>query len=372
MENHDGVKAMTGNGFPQEKITITRRFSLIVALIVMSHSSTLQKKWLHFGTQSVYAESVKEPMAPIYLMVSILWEGAHLKPHNIIALKNFRQQFSGISVFHFLNPGYFTKPGADPKKINTLIRSTFRPNDQHGLRVVPWKSLVEQAGIRFKTFPTFWGNQLTLDQCHSDCGLEVPLTAYTKNEMTQIVDFSIKTLSTHGYSKAQGFLANGWLINTDLLEVLLEAGIQYDFSAVDPLLMARRLSRFPIMNWLTNQWQDIPAQVQPHIIQTKNADITEVGNSAAIVDYLGTEEIVDLFRSYIQAQKNNKQKAFSFHIGIMQETAYQYLPRLRKALIKIFAISKEENINLKPLTLPGESQTVAQETMRSNKKSFAH
>lgn len=81
-------------------------------------------------------------------------------------------------MLHFLNPAYYTKPTSPPDEVLTsLTRFVLRPNDEIGLHIHAWKSLVEYCGLNYKYKPTF-SNYDRIENCSrplADCGHTVNL-----------------------------------------------------------------------------------------------------------------------------------------------------------------------------------------------------
>ena len=76
---------------------------------------------------------------------------------NLRAFAPFREAHPDVPLTHFLNAAYFTKRDADADKVAEQIQHVLRPIDELGLHIHPWKSLVEAAGVKFRTEPTIWG-----------------------------------------------------------------------------------------------------------------------------------------------------------------------------------------------------------------------
>ena len=275
---------------------------------------------------------------------------AHEFPLNEAGITRFRQAFPDLNLFHLISPAYFIRPDLELNAAVTKIKSLIRPRDQVGLYLQPWKSLTQKAEVIFRSEPTFWGNPLK--NCHIDCGKEVPLSIYTPAELKRLVGYSRKLLTDQGFETPRTFLASGWLASQGVLDAISAHHFLYDFSAIPPALVKRRLGEYPIFEWLNQRWHYVSVYSQPHLLPTQTNDITEIGLSAGVVDFVTHEEITMLFVKYAEKQRANPHRSLVFTLGIHQETAYQFIHRLQRSLENIYAFALENGTMVEPLELP--------------------
>jgi hypothetical protein len=335
---------------------------ILSSLLLFSSSVTKIDRYGFSFTKHLFAKTNSAPNAPLYLMVSAIWEGSHIRSHNITALQEFRRRFGGIPLTHFISPAYFLRDDKNGEKSETLIRSTILVQDELGLVLHPWRSLAAKSGVLFRKSPTFWGNQITDTNCKQDCGGEVPLAVYNKDDISKLMTTSVKTLDAHGFTNLKSFMAGGWMATPEVLSAAAANQFKFDYSAVSQHLLRPKLEHYPLYDWIGEVWQNVTPYTQPYKIDTKYGELIEIGNSATMIDYLSTQEVIDLFATYLAKKRANPTETLTFHIGFHQETAHKYLPRLEAALQHIFATSSAENIVIKPLTLPAKHEANTQAT----------
>lgn len=282
----------------------------------------------------------------IQLIISLLWVGEHLRPENIEAIQGFRKAFGDISLVQFLNPAYLTKTGADIPATVQTIRSVLQPNDPVAMLLNSWRSFLGDSGVVFHDSPAFWGNSLSKGQCAIDCGDEVPLSSYNREDLDRIVKHGIDLLTHNGFPRPQGFIAGGWMASQDVLESVAKAGIFYDFSAVPPSVVEAPIKHSPLFRWLKNLWPKMTVLSQPGERYTSSGLVLEVGNNIGTMDFQTPQAVVDAFDAYANLLKQNPDKDLVFHIGFYQETANEQLPKLINALQQIFARASAEKIPL--------------------------
>ena len=91
--------------------------------------------------------------AKIYLTISVDWEGRDLDLSNLKVMEEFRNEHPQLPILHFLNAAYFTKTNADSEEVNRKIRSGLRDQDELGLHIHAWKSIVEASGVSYRHMP---------------------------------------------------------------------------------------------------------------------------------------------------------------------------------------------------------------------------
>jgi hypothetical protein len=133
----------------------------------------------------------KDSVNGIYYSLHIVWEGLEVEDYHIKKLEKFRGEHPDISVIHHVSPLYATSAMSryDLKK---NLEKVFRKGDQMGVYISGWKSVVEEAGVKFRSENSFWGNKLRED-C-TVCGSEIPITSYTKSELEKISDLVLPIL----------------------------------------------------------------------------------------------------------------------------------------------------------------------------------
>src|SRR5690606_3473474 len=156
-----------------------------------------------------------------------------------------------------------------------------------------------------------WGNELSKNDCTHDCGHEVPIHVYREDELFKLIRHGKRILTDQGYENPISFLAGGWLGSQQVLEAAAANGIAFDFSSVAPHLLAGRLSGYPLLTWLSMIWTDVTPFTQPYTKPTRSGEVIEVGNSAAMASYLGSDEIINLFKSYVAKRRTTPKQALT-------------------------------------------------------------
>jgi hypothetical protein len=282
----------------------------------------------------------------IKLLVSLAWDGPVATEHNLEAFKKFRTTFSNIPVVHFVSPSYFTSTHAEDNK--STIRSMHRPGDQIGIALAPWKSIVTEAGVLFRSSPTFWGNNISGSSCHSDCGGEVPLSIYTSKELKSIFEAALNVMNRHGFSGLKGMQIRGWMATPEIMNVSEQFGIKYDFSMVTPSLLSERLREFPIFAWVKKQWPASDILSQPGIIPSLSQKVIEVPQSLASLDYVSVEQMSNFLDRFVSSET----KSLTYHIALNADTVHLTLPKLELVLQNVFKQASEGKYQLSMHQIP--------------------
>lgn len=286
----------------------------------------------------------------IQLLVTVDWEGLELSDANLIAMRNFRTRFPQVKLVQFLNAAYFTKIDADVDNTKQRIASVLSPGDEHGLHIHGWKRLVEASGVSFRSSPTFWGSPLRLEECDYDCGHEVPISAYSTDELRKVVKFSLDTLETNGFGRAVSFRSGGWMATESVREAIKAEGMLYEESAVPVHLLRPQIRFTPVHGWLGELWQGTLETSQPYAMATTSGDLVEVPDNGALADYVSADLMVEIFEANKELFARDRRKNVVVSIGFHLETAARYLPRVEEALEKIYQIAELEHLPLENVT----------------------
>ncbi|MBF0442861.1 MAG: hypothetical protein HQK54_13225 [Oligoflexales bacterium] len=274
----------------------------------------------------------------IFVVVTVDWEGSSLDRGDLLSMKRFRDEFPDIPLTHFINAAYYTKAGADANEITSRISGTLRDGDELGLHIHGWKSLFEAAGVKFRSVPNFWGYRGPADR-YGDYGHDVPISAYTGDELRRVIGLSLKILEDAGFGRAKSFRAGGWMADGNVLSALAREGLTSDHSAVPYVFLEEETENTPLLDWVKNLWQGITDVSQPFMT---NENIIEIPDNGALADYVTDREMLSVFNKAAEAFIKDKSSTKIVSIGFHEETAGQYLSRLRSA-IKLIRQSAAEN-----------------------------
>lgn len=285
----------------------------------------------------------------IKVIVSVDWEGMHLRDNNIKAMERFRHEFPEVPLLHFMNAAYFTKPKADhnevlgidwpfdllfasqapyEKQVKDKIDRVIRESDELGIHLHCWKSLVEAAGVAFCSEPR---PGCKLGDCDKgDCGFYVPLTSYTTDEVRRILHFCKQIFSEQGYGTPVAFRAGSWLACDETFKALIDEGFTLDSSAVPTDYLDRYPKLQPLLKPL---WKGISNTSQPYLIKWDGPALQEVPNNGCLSDYVSAEQMLEVFKENVQLWRDNPSEGVVFCIGFHQESAQRTLrSRLEKGI----------------------------------------
>ena len=292
--------------------------------------------------------------AKIYLTISVDWEGRDLDPINIDLMNKFRDQHPELPLLHFLNAAYFTKEGIDKFEVRKKIRSVLREQDELGLHIHAWKSLVEASGVNYRHLPKWTPkkyHQRQIEACaFKDCGHEVPISSYSFAELVKIIETSMGILSAQGFPKPVSFRAGGWMASSNVLQALAHQGFLYDSSEVSYTHFKERLKDYAIPQWTAQLWPNASAVSQPYAIETGYTDVTEMPDNGCLADYMSADDMLKVFRENVRVWQLNPSKPIYIHFGFHQETAKKYLHRVHQAINEIKLVAKKQLIPLEFVT----------------------
>jgi hypothetical protein len=266
--------------------------------------------------------------------MTVDWEGVSLEQENIEAMQMFRKKFPHIPMLQLLNPAYFTREG-NQTQIASTIKSTFLPQDTHGLHLHGWQSLMRDCDIPFQASPTYADDACDM----GDCGYTVSLEyAYSQAELTKLVGCSSEILQKNGFQRPKHFRAGGWQLGKKLSGALDANGFIWDSSRTDAnLLTSRWHEESGLVKMVRALHPDSSPLDQPSPISTR---LIEFPNNASLADYTSAKQIVEMFKDLIA----NKKEVIV--LGFHQETAADFLQNLEIAILKMEALAKQENVEI--------------------------
>ncbi|MGI0115325.1 hypothetical protein [Zooshikella sp. RANM57] len=293
----------------------------------------------------------------VVAIISVDWEGYFLKDKDLQKMKTFREDFPEIGLLHFLNAAYYTKADANPVDVTQKIQSVLLPIDEHGLHIHGWRSLAEASNVVFKTAPRAHTNTpIDLANCETpkDCGHEIDISAYNKDELKKIIRKSKRILMDEGFDQPVSFRAGGWMAKSHVIQALAEEGIRYDSSAVpSELLKDSPWEKLPLYRWLDNLWTATDTDSHPYRIRgSENAQLVEIPDNGILADYITAEGMLDVLKKNIEKWQQNPDQNIYVSIGFHQESADRYLDRVREAIGLFEDYTEAHNIPFEWAKLP--------------------
>ncbi|MGQ0443158.1 MAG: hypothetical protein ACT4OH_06885 [Methylophilaceae bacterium] len=282
--------------------------------------------------------------AEIEVYVTVDWEGGSLEQDNIEAMQVFRKKYADIPMVHFLNPVYFLRLNQHTEQVFKTIHSTVLPNDEHGLHLHGWKSLVQQCGVDYKPAPSFAAQD---ERCEiGDCGYSVSLEyAYSQPELNRLIACSADLLVQQGFNRPRSFRAGGWQQGGKLTAALKENQFLFDSSRTDSRLLTTKWDEKSNLVQMVQSLHPASSPLdQPYLLSGK---LIEFPNNASLADYTSADQILIMFKQLIAHKKP------VMVLGFHQETAFSYLGRLDDAIPEMQKAARASNVFIQWKTFEG-------------------
>ena len=264
----------------------------------------------------------------VHVSVSVDWEGRDLSDENLAVFADFRAAHPEIPLTQFINAAYFDKADVDAAQVSMRIRQALQPHDELGLHIHPWKSMVEAAGVTFRSKPTIWGVERPERKNWPDPGHDVSVEAYTIDEFQKLVAHSKAVLGANGFVLSNSFRAGAWLAGPRVLEAIRREGFVIDSSATDTKWHTK-IAQFALPQMIRDIWPDVTAETQPFYISTPAGDVLEIPDTGALADYVTAEQMAGHISNAVAKLGDDH---LYVHIGFHQETAATYIGRVIEAL----------------------------------------
>ncbi|MFW7379404.1 MAG: hypothetical protein ACOH5I_11390 [Oligoflexus sp.] len=282
------------------------------------------------------------------LVLSLVWNGDHIFPHNLEALSQLRQTYPDLRFWHFISPNYFLATSDEERERRaSLIQKHIKEKDFVGLYLEARPNIIEESGVLFRARPSFFRGSTVQCESLENCQYDAMLSVFSQKELRKIIRTSKSIIEAQGFHIGDRFMNRFWEGDSHITQAALDLGFREDYSAIPPSLLFRRLAQVPGFPWIEANWKRLEQRGgQPYWRKFPEGRILVVPQSAGAIDYLTPREFMENFSrtaALFEADKNN---ILVFHMTIHQETAAMYLPKLNKVLQALEQGTKEKQLSI--------------------------
>jgi hypothetical protein len=283
--------------------------------------------------------------------LAILWEGKDLLQHNLSAISEIRKQ-SDMDLIHFIHPAYFLRnnhPQRSAEKINNVLK----PSDIIGLNLSAWNSLISKSTVNFRKNPNFWNLDGETSVCvGSDCGYDVPLAAYSDDELRLIFDLAVTTLRKVGFTPQRHYHTAGLHSWQNIRGVAREFGFQFDHSEAPIGAINRALGSTPILKWRQSDMKSYISTLKPKN-QPNPSPLKQITHIP--IGLYSSDQVISTLQA-LTTTPSSDHRALELMIMVPQESAFKYKSRLLRTLKSIATWTKAEGmqLNISPIKFASE------------------
>ena len=254
------------------------------------------------GDTTAFARATFLRSHPLYVMMSTDWDFAEPGAEALAAHDRLRTDHPAIRFTQFIGPYTFTDANVTEARRAELVTWLTSRRDMHGdeigLHIHPWCSFVTHAGLTCITdASTVYANDAS--------GYTVKLEAYGQAGMETLLADAKAIFAERGLGTPITFRAGGWTASIDTLKALAAQGFVADTSANNWARMEEwsRPQITELWRWNMTNWSQIGDTSQPYYPNTNDkqsgaaphVDLLEVPDNAIMVDYVSTQEMIDIF-----------------------------------------------------------------------------
>jgi hypothetical protein len=292
-------------------------------------------------------------VSKLIVVVSVDWEGRSLLPENLQCMAAFRRKHPDVPMQHFLNAAYYTRHGIDASQTTRAIREVLLPEDDHGLHIHAWQSLLAAAGVETNDLSGFLRDDGRVARAADDwgffpaeAGYDTAIEDLRVDALESVVATSARILVEQGFRHPIAFRAGAWMSGRNVQEALARNGFVIDCSAVDVGPVVRRFGNIPLCDRLRELWPAVDDTSQPFRVDTQCGPLWQVPNNANLVDYLTAEEVVAIFARNAERWEQMPTRNWFVSTGFHQETARVFLSRLDEAIVEMKRMATERGWSL--------------------------
>ncbi|MBN2016507.1 hypothetical protein JW766_06790 [Candidatus Dojkabacteria bacterium] len=239
---------------------------------------------------------------PLYITWTMDWEGTDVPDDELARLEEFSIQHN-VPITHMFNPRIYVTSEVSEERTRDLTKWVTQrqmSGDEIGMHLHMHYDLVQSAGITPRQTPK-WTNYL-------NNGHDVPMTAYTVEELTQIISWSKDEFLNQGLPSPVSFRAGGWFADLKVLQALENNGFLIDTSGRDSYVWgANRLKGYWNLSATTHPYYPSKSN-QNSSSPPPNFNIMELTNNGADSWFFKSEDLTNRFNAnYANAPLNQPQ-----------------------------------------------------------------
>ena len=256
------------------------------------------------GSETAFAELSFQRSHPLYVFVSNDWDDSDNPDATLRRQEQLHELHPELKLTHFVGPYTFTDSAVPASRADYLagwvkgLRDQF--GDEIGLHIHPYCNFVDTTSVTCRTEPSFAESQ------GDATGYTVVVGSYTRDEFGTLLRAADEIFDAHGLGKPTGFRAGGWTSEIHTLEALAENGFVADASGANWRRMEewKDVAGTTLYAWNQEHWITIDDTSQPYypslsdILESApppNVPVLEVPDNGLLVDYVRTDEMIDIF-----------------------------------------------------------------------------
>ena len=275
----------------------------------------------------------------IYVLVTTDWDDADNDDASLRLQEMLHTNHPELKLTHFVGPYTFTDAGVTPERRTILADWVKGMRDDHddeiGLHIHAWCSFISTSGVPCRTTPSISNAD------GDETGYSVIFSTYTEEELVQIFARADEIFAEQGLGKPTSFRTGGWAAEANVLKALVRAGFVADTSAVNWARIEEweqyEALGAQLYSWLMTHWTPQGDTNQPYYPGEADINqpgsptipILEVPDNGALVDYVSSDEMIQIFTANYPGQGLPEPRQFSigFHPPNFHTDA-TYFPRM--------------------------------------------
>jgi hypothetical protein len=251
--------------------------------------------------------------APVYVtMVSHFDRPFAITKADLEALAQLSANHPKMRWTHLFNPVAYTQETPLRHEMEQFV---LQSRDQHaaeiGVHLHMYKSLLEKAGVPFRSQPSV--NARMAAGSADESGYSVPMSAYAREELRTLLEFTLKTFDRRGLGRPATFCAGYYATSLDLQKEIAAQGFVCSAAAFPPGTEIgkayppswRELSgwdetvRFDTAPYRISQTTILPAGEPPYIQASDGKPLVEIPQTCKIDWMVSSDDIKVIFKKHL-------------------------------------------------------------------------
>lgn len=256
----------------------------------------VQSKVIGGGTTHLSTKAGFFLSFPLYVTMTIDWEGVDTEDIQLDELLNFSQRHHNLPLTHFFNPRIYVTNEISKERADYLtqwiqVRKINR--DEVGMHLHMHHDMIQAAGVGVKTSPK-WTNYL-------NNGHDVPCSTYSYEEFMQILAWAKNEFLIQGLGVPRSFRAGGWFADLDVLRALNDSGFIIDSSGREAYTWGQnRLKGYWNLSSTTRPYH--PSVSNQNVSSQPTLTLWEFPNNGADSYFYKAEDLIKRFNDNYNGQ----------------------------------------------------------------------
>ena len=329
---------------------------MIISVLTILIAIQISSFWSSAGyCQSAAQLSENEIKSTVFVtVVSHFDRPWTMKANDLAALRLLTKNHPNMRWTHLFNPVAYTTPTPLLKEMESYIKDS---RDKHsaeiGVHLHMYRTFVESAGVKYRIRPSVSANKSK--GSFDNSGYSVPMTTYSADEITLMLDFTLSKFQTKRLGVPKTFCAGFYTTSLELQKTIADKGFNVSAAAFPP---GHEIGAKYAPSWHElSGWNDsvtirsspyrvskksiLPSGNAPFIKASDGKPLVEIPQNTKIDWMISSKEMKRIIDIHIDLAFKKTPSAVC--LAIHESSAHEYFKKYDEVLDYIDHLKKQNN-----------------------------